>query len=163
MPPEDNQTPAPEPTKRPRRSRADMEKEFFDVFARWPRADRAAALKVLATLHEHLSGRQARRRVDEFTGRFASGRGLDPLSERNLSGGIGFTQREREEIWEAGSVPPVGCFGRNRKVPASILTVPGNQSVAPSGRARQSFADRDASLGPAGFLYRVFYTPRARA
>jgi len=37
-----------------RTANAQIEKSFYDCFARWGRADRAAALKVLATLHEHL-------------------------------------------------------------------------------------------------------------
>ena len=36
------------------RPRKDLERNWYDVFARWPREDRAAALKVLTILHEQL-------------------------------------------------------------------------------------------------------------
>jgi len=37
-----------------RRTRDEIEREWFDAFARWNRADRAAALKVLRVLHDQL-------------------------------------------------------------------------------------------------------------
>lgn len=35
-------------------SKDDLEARFYDVFSGWDKADREAALKVLATLHRHL-------------------------------------------------------------------------------------------------------------
>lgn len=37
-----------------RRARKDIESQWYDAFASWDRADREAALKVLATLHRAL-------------------------------------------------------------------------------------------------------------
>lgn len=37
-----------------RRARRDIEREWYDAFARWSHADRTAALKVLETLHRAL-------------------------------------------------------------------------------------------------------------
>ena len=37
-----------------RTAKLDIESRWYDCFARWPKADREAALKVLATLHQHL-------------------------------------------------------------------------------------------------------------
>ncbi len=42
------------PAKRTRRSRGDIEKDWYSVFARWDKADRVAALKVIGILHETL-------------------------------------------------------------------------------------------------------------
>lgn len=38
-----------------RRARKDIEAQWYDAFARWSHADRAAALKVLEALHRALS------------------------------------------------------------------------------------------------------------
>ncbi len=40
--------------KKARRSRGDIEKEWYSCFSRWDKADRTAALKVLGILHDTL-------------------------------------------------------------------------------------------------------------
>ena len=37
-----------------RRAKADIESEWYDVFATWTKEDRAAAIRVLQTLHPRL-------------------------------------------------------------------------------------------------------------
>lgn len=37
-----------------RRHRKDIERQWYDCFSRWSKGDRAAALKVLAILHDQL-------------------------------------------------------------------------------------------------------------
>lgn len=40
--------------KKTRRTRGDIEKDWYSVFSRWDKADRTAALKVLGILHDTL-------------------------------------------------------------------------------------------------------------
>ncbi len=43
-----------------RRRKVDMERSWFDTFAKWGREDRAAALKVLTILHDQLPAKPQR-------------------------------------------------------------------------------------------------------
>ena len=47
------------------RPRKDTERAWYDVFARWPRSDRAAALKVLAVLHDQLPDEPRRKTTEQ--------------------------------------------------------------------------------------------------
>lgn len=60
--PEETTAPAPagpmvtqiDPGRRVRRTKEDMERDWYGCFAKWDRADRSAALKALAVIHKHL-------------------------------------------------------------------------------------------------------------
>ncbi len=51
------EAPVQEPAKRTKRTREQIEREWFDVFERWPAADRAAAIKALTVVDRSLRRR----------------------------------------------------------------------------------------------------------
>ncbi len=53
MPPEET-PPVADAPKKTRRTRGDIEKDWYSCFSRWDKADRTAALKVLGILHDTL-------------------------------------------------------------------------------------------------------------
>ncbi len=55
----------PPPTRRGRRSVADIERDWYGAFGRWDFADRAAALKVLTILHQQLPATPAKGGAEE--------------------------------------------------------------------------------------------------